>query len=189
MTENQYKAQFSKRTPQGDTHERNICDNCGFIHYENPKLVTGSVVVRDGKILLCRRAIPPRHGHWTLPAGFMELHESAEASARREAYEEAFADIEINALLAIYSIPRISQVQIIYRSRLLNDDFRPGTESLEVELFGWDEIPWDDLAFPSVHWALNQYHAVRNEAVFEPFSNPPGDEGDMTETSVPFEKR
>jgi ADP-ribose pyrophosphatase YjhB (NUDIX family) len=144
------------KIPDGDNRLRKTCPECGFIEYENPKIVVGSVVTEGERILLCRRAINPRKGFWTLPAGYLELHETTEAGARREAEEEALARIEIDGVLAVYSIPRISQVQIIFRARLASG-FSAGPESLEVALFGWDEIPWDDLAFPSVHWALRHF--------------------------------
>lgn len=144
-------------TPAGDTRERMTCPDCGFIAYENPKIVVGAVCVWDGRILLCRRAIEPRAGYWTLPAGYLELNEATSAGAAREAWEEAQAQIEIDGLLAIYDIPRISQVQLIYRARLATPAVAPGSESLEVRLFTWEEVPWDELAFPSVRWALDHY--------------------------------
>ena len=143
--------------PEGDNRERQVCPDCGFINYENPKIVVGSVSLWEERILLCRRAINPRRGFWTLPAGYLELHESTPAGAVREAWEEAQATITIEGLLAIYDIPRISQVQIMYRARLVTPDFAAGPESLEVKLFAWEEIPWDELAFPSVRWALEHY--------------------------------
>lgn len=172
---------FTRRKPEGDDHDRLVCDRCDWIHYENPKIVVGSVVetVVDGtrKILLCRRAIEPRHGFWTIPAGFLEEQETVEDGARREAYEEARVQLQMTGLLAVYSVPRISQVQIIYRARLAAPTFAPGPESLEVALFAWDEIPWDRLAFPSVHWALHHFAAVADQDVFAPFANPPGETG------------
>jgi ADP-ribose pyrophosphatase YjhB (NUDIX family) len=141
--------------PDGDNRERLVCPDCGFINYENPKIVVGSVVRIGDRILLCRRAIEPRYGFWTLPAGYLELNESTAEGAMREAWEEAQARIAIDGLLAIYDIPRISQVQLIYRATLVDSAIGAGPESLEVRLFGWDEIPWDDLAFPSVRWALH----------------------------------
>jgi ADP-ribose pyrophosphatase YjhB (NUDIX family) len=144
-------------TPEGDNRERMVCPDCGFINYENPKIVVGSVCLWEERILLCRRAINPRRGFWTLPAGYLELHESTSAGAIREAWEEAQATIAIDGLLAIYDIPRISQVQIMYRARLVTPAFAAGPESLEVKLFAWEEIPWDELAFPSVRWALEHY--------------------------------
>jgi ADP-ribose pyrophosphatase YjhB (NUDIX family) len=142
--------------PDGDNRKRQVCPDCGFINYENPKIVVGSVVAWEDRILLCRRAINPRRGFWTLPAGYLELNESASAGAAREAWEEAQATIAIDGLLAVYSIPRISQVQLIYRARLTSPAVAAGPESLEVALFGWDEIPWGYLAFPSVKCALDQ---------------------------------
>jgi len=169
---------FRRETPHGDTHERDVCASCGFIHYINPKIVTGSVVRHEKRILLCRRAIEPRIGFWTLPAGFMEVGETAEQAAMREAREEANAAIVIDRLLAVYTIPRIAQVQIMYLAHLDEEKFSPGPESLEVKLASWDEIPWSELAFPSVHWALEQYRGIEDRTDFAPFSNPPGESGD-----------
>ena len=169
---------FSRRVPAGDSHERDVCTRCGFIHYVNPKIVTGSVVRHDGRILLCRRAIAPRIGFWTLPAGFMEVGETAEQGAMREAREEANASISIDRLLAVYSIPHIAQVQIMYLSHLNDENISPGPESLEVMLASWDGIPWDDIAFPSVHWALNQFRSIEGRSDFAPFANPPGELGE-----------
>jgi len=146
-----------RTVPEGDTHERMVCPDCGFIAYENPKIVVGSVIVSGDRVLLCRRAIEPRRGYWTLPAGYLEVNESTMAGAAREAFEEARARIAIDGLLAVYDIPRISQVQVIYRARLGEPEIEPGPESLEVRLFAWAEIPWDDLAFPSVHWSLEHF--------------------------------
>jgi ADP-ribose pyrophosphatase YjhB (NUDIX family) len=153
--------------------ERYVCGDCGHIYYSNPKIVVGSVVVEGGKILLCRRAIEPREGFWTLPAGFLEEHETPEDGAKREAKEEAECEIELDALLAVYSVPRISQVQLMYRARLKTPHFAPGTESLEVALFAWEDIPWTELAFPSVVWALNHYRETKDRNVFAPGTNPP----------------
>jgi ADP-ribose pyrophosphatase YjhB (NUDIX family) len=150
-----------RRIPDGDNRERMICAECGYILYDNPKIVVGSVARWGDRILLCRRAINPRHGYWTLPAGYLELHESTGAGAEREAWEEAQARIAIESPLAIYDIPRISQVQMIYRARLLDEKIAAGPESLEVGLFHWDEIPWDELAFPSVRWALHHEHEAQ----------------------------
>ena len=163
---------FERRVPDGDTYERYICGRCGHIHYANPKIVVGSVVTHDNRILLCRRAIEPRIGLWTLPAGFLEEHETPENGARREAREEACAEIVIDALLAVYTVPHISQVQLMYRARLEAPIFDAGPESLEVALFAWDEIPWGELAFPSVKWALDHFQASKGQTGFAPFSNP-----------------
>ena len=169
---------FTNRVPTGDSLARDICDRCGFIHYDNPKIVVGSVVTHENRFLLCRRAIEPRKGYWTLPAGFMEHGETTEEGARREAREEANADIRIRDLLAIYNIPRIAQVQMMYRAELASPEFSAGPESLDVALFAWEEIPWEQLAFPSAYWALKQFRSVMDQAVIAPFSNPDGDLAD-----------
>ena len=170
---------FVRQIPEGDDRERLVCPDCGFVNYENPKIVVGSVALWGPRILLARRSIHPRRGYWTLPAGYLEQHEGADEGALREAWEEARARIEIDQLLAVYSIPRISQVQLIYRARLLSPDVSPGEESLEVALFEWAEIPWDELAFPSVGWALNHHRELADEAAFAPRGNPPGETGNM----------
>lgn len=176
---------FTLRVPDGDSEARHVCDTCGFINYVNPKIVVGSVVrwlgAADGvpRILMCKRSIEPRQGFWTLPAGYMELGETAEEGAMREAREEACATISIDALLAVYSIPRISQVQLMHLATLVDPEIEPGPESLDVALVTWEEIPWNDLAFPSVKWALEHYAAVRHMDAFQPFTNPPGATGDM----------
>ncbi|WP_085881630.1 NUDIX hydrolase [Oceanibacterium hippocampi] len=170
---------FDKRVPKGDDRQRHVCRDCGWVHYVNPKIVVGSVAVWQDRFLLCRRAIEPRSGFWTLPAGYMEERETTEDAARREAQEEARADIEIEALLAVYSIPRISQVQLIYKARLRSPDVSSGPESVEVALFRWAEIPWDELAFPSVRWALEQHQLVAGKTGFQPFGNPAGELGDL----------
>lgn len=161
-----------RETPAGDNRPRLVCPECTYIKYDNPLVVVGSVVTWDDRILLCRRAIEPRRGYWTIPAGYLELNEAPEEGAMREAHEEALARIEIDALLAVYNIARISQVQLIYRARLLDPDIAPGEESLEVGLYDWKAIPWDDIAFPSVHWALNHYREVRDQPVFAARGNP-----------------
>ena len=163
--------------PEGDNRERLVCPDCGFINYENPKIVVGAVVGYDKKILLCRRDINPRRGFWTIPAGYLELNETVVDGARREAREEVCAEIDIDRVLGIYNVPRISQVQIIYRASLPEPDFGVGEETQEVALFAWDDIPWGDIAFPSVHWALNHYRAVEGVKEFAPRSNPQGDFG------------
>ena len=170
-----------RTVPEGDSLERLMCPDCGFVDYENPKIVVGAVAEWDGRILMCRRNIQPRRGYWTIPAGYLEINETVEDGARREAMEEANAALDLHTVLAIYNIPRISQVQIIFKASLPVPEFSPGPESQEVELFTWDQIPWSDLAFPSVHWALGHYREVASQPVFAPFSNPPGDTGDYTE--------
>jgi len=158
--------------PEGDDRERLTCPDCGFVHYENPKIVTGVVALWEGRILMCRRAIEPRRGHWTLPAGYLELNETSAEGAAREAWEEARAQLEVGPLLAVYDIPRISQVQMFFRARLLSADVAAGPESLEVDLFAWSEVPWSELAFPSVGWALRHHREVGDAAEFAPRRTP-----------------
>ena len=167
--------EFQMEIPQGDERERRVCKHCSFIDYQNPKIVAGSVVTSGDQILLCRRAIDPRKGFWTLPAGFMELGETAEGAAAREAMEEACARIEIDRILSVYSVPRIGQVQIMFRANLASA-IAPGPESLEVALFDWADIPWAELAFPTVVWALTHFAQTRGQEGFAPFLNPPGTE-------------
>lgn len=177
---------FERKIPEGDNVERQVCAECGWVHYENPKIVVGSVVTHGEKFLLCRRAINPRKGFWTLPAGYLEKNETTAEGAAREAYEEATAEIRIRDLLALYSVTHISQIQIMYRAVLDKPEFSAGIESLEVQLFSWDEIPWDNLAFPTVYWALHQYRQIKEEESFVPFSNATGD---MLKRSLEIIKR
>ncbi len=165
--------------PEGDTRERLICGDCGFVTYDNPKIVVGSVATWKGRVLMCRRAIEPRRGLWTLPAGYLELNETTEAGAVREAMEEACARIDIEGLLAVYNIARISQVQLIYRARLASPDIAAGEESLDVGLFDLDRLPTADLAFPSVRWALGHYRESLAGVIPLPRGNPPGQTGDF----------
>lgn len=145
---------------------RHVCNACNTIHYRNPKLVVGSLPVWDDQVLLCRRAIEPRQGFWTLPAGFMENNESMADAATRETLEEAQARVELDGLFTLVSIPYISQVHVIYRARLLDLGFAPGVESLEVALFREDEIPWDELAFRSVALTLRHFFDDRRLGSF-----------------------
>lgn len=171
---------FEQRVPPGDNRERMVCGECGWVNYVNPKIVVGAVCRLEEKILLCRRAIEPRKGYWTIPAGFMEERESTADGAAREAFEEANAELVMGPMLAVYNIPRISQVQIIYKAVMASPEISPGPESLEVGYFDWDEIPWDELAFPSVTWALQQAREVWDLDTFPTFVNPPGETGAMT---------
>lgn len=166
---------FVRRIPDGEDRERLTCADCGFVAYENPKIVTGSVVAVDGRVLLCRRAIEPRRGFWTIPAGYMELGETVEEAARREAREEACAEIALDGVLALYSIARIGQVQVLFRASLARPGFAAGPESLEVRLFEWEAIPWDDLAFPSVHWVLRAWRDAGPGPLGAPRTNPAED--------------
>lgn len=159
--------------PEGDDRERLVCGSCGFVYYENPKVIVGAVCTWEDQYLLCRRGIEPRLGFWTMPVGYMELHETTEQGALREVWEEAQARARIDGLLAIYSIPEISQVHMIYRARMLSPDFAAGPESLEVGLFAWEDIPWDDLAYPNVRWSLEYEREVKALTVFPPRGRPP----------------
>lgn len=169
---------FVLQVPEGDSRERSVCATCGHVDYQNPKVVVGSVVSLDGNILLCRRAIEPRRSFWTLPAGYLELGETVEEGARREAFEEAEARIVIDGILAVYSISRIGQVQVIFRAGFANParpDFAAGPESAEVALFAWEDIPWNEIAFPSVHWALAAWRAAQGRQLAAPAGNPAAD--------------
>src|SRR4051794_24132070 len=167
------------QVPDGDNRERLVCPDCGFIQYDNPKIVVGSVVRWPDRILLCKGAVNPGKGYWTLPAGYLELNESAETGAMREAWEEARAKIELEGVLAIYNIPRLSQVQIIYRARLLDEEISAGPESQDVRLFTRAEVPWNDIAFPSVHWALAHDLETGEARLFPARTNPPDQTGDF----------
>lgn len=146
------------RVPDKDNRERFICDSCGVIHYQNPNNVCGAILTRGDNVLLCRRAIDPRYGYWTLPAGFMENGETVEQAARREAIEEANAEAGSLQLFGVFSMPYISQVYLMFCGELTDAAVSPGPESLEVGLFKPDEIPWDDLAFPVVARSLELYY-------------------------------
>lgn len=167
---------FTQLVPEGDNRPRAVCDSCGYIAYSNPVVVVASVVVEDGSVLLCRRAIDPRRGFWTLPAGYLEHGETLEEGAAREAAEEAGAAIRIDGLLALYSIARIGQVQVMFRARFDGPArVAAGPESLEVRLFAWDAIPWHELAFPSVHWALHAWRERGDRPLAAPARNPASD--------------
>jgi len=161
------------RVPAGDDRPRLVCRDCGFIHYSNPRIVVGAVCHWKDRILLCRRAIEPRRGYWTMPAGYLEENESTREGAIRETREEALAEIETDALLAIYDIPRINQVQMIFRGTLLTPEYGCGEETEEIALFRWEDVPWETLAFPSVHWALNHDREVAGLREFVPRGTPP----------------
>ncbi|MGA7978713.1 MAG: NUDIX hydrolase [Chromatiaceae bacterium] len=152
--------------PQGDNRSRFVCGACGTIHYQNPKIVVGCIPEWEDQILLCRRAIEPRYGLWTVPAGFMEEGETSQQGAARETLEEANARVEVSALYSLFNLPHINQVYLIFRSRLLDLDFRPGAESLEVRLFDEDEIPWEEVAFPVIKETLGLYFRDRENGGF-----------------------
>jgi ADP-ribose pyrophosphatase YjhB (NUDIX family) len=152
--------------PEGDNRPRHVCPTCGTIHYQNPKIVVGSIPVWEGRVLLCRRAIEPRYGLWTLPAGFMENGETSQQGAARETLEEACARIDIEGLYTLFNLPHINQIYLLYRSRLLDLEFAAGEESLEVALFQEHEIPWDEIAFPVIRESLRLYFADRPQGAF-----------------------
>ncbi|MSQ19110.1 MAG: NUDIX domain-containing protein [Betaproteobacteria bacterium] len=153
--------------PDGDNRHRYVCGACSIIHYQNPKMVVGAIPEWGSKILLCRRAIEPRHGKWTLPAGFMENGESTAEAAARETLEEANARVEMGPIFSVISVPHVDQVHIFYRARLLDLNFSPGTESLEVELFEEQDIPWREVAFRTVTTTLERYFHDRGQGTFQ----------------------
>jgi len=154
------------RTPADDNRERAVCSACGEIHYENPLNVVGTVPVWGDRVLLCRRAIQPRHGFWTLPAGFMELGESVAEGALRETLEEAGARIELEGLFTLLNVVRVGQVHLYYRARMLDASLDPGPESLEARLFREDEVPWEQLAFHTVRRTLEHFFDDRRAGAF-----------------------
>ncbi len=157
---------LSRRIPEGDTRARDVCDHCSSIHYENPKVVAGCLPLWEGQVLLCRRAIEPRRGLWTLPAGFMENEETTSEAAARETWEEAQARVDIDGLYTLFNLPHISQVYLMFRARLHDLDFGPGPESLEVALFPEDQVPWDEIAFPAVRETLKLYFKDRPRGLY-----------------------
>lgn len=177
-------ARVDLRIPEGDSLPRHVCNACGTIHYENPKIIVGCIPEWEDRILLCRRAIEPRRGLWTVPAGFMENGETTAQGAARETLEEANARVEILGLYALFNIPHISQVYLLFRARLLDLDFHAGAETLETRLFDERDIPWDEIAFITVRRTLNHYFADRRGGTFpfhigtvEPMSRPVEDKG------------
>ncbi|MGA7802924.1 MAG: NUDIX hydrolase [Gammaproteobacteria bacterium] len=152
--------------PAGDNLPRFVCTGCGVIHYRNPKIIAGCLPYWEDRVLLCRRAIEPRSGLWTLPAGFMENGETVQQAAARETREEALAEIGSAALYAVYSVPHINQVYMLFRAPLVRPDFGAGAESLEVALFDADRIPWQELAFPVMRQVLEHYNADRRRRQF-----------------------
>ena len=155
------------RTPDGDHLPRHICPSCGTVHYQNPKMVVGCIPEWEDKILLCRRAIEPKYGLWTLPAGFMENGETTLEGAARETWEEAGARIEIGGLYTLFNLPHINQVYLMFRARLLDLDYQSGIESLETRLFTEAEIPWEEIAFRTVRATLELYFKDRKDGNFE----------------------
>lgn len=151
------KESIIMKIPDNDTHQRQVCNYCHTIFYENPKIVVGAVTLYQDQFLLCKRAIEPQVGLWTYPAGYLENKESLEEGACREAAEEAGVKIYITRLIGTYSLLAVNQVHIIYAAEMLSPEFSAGDESLEVGLFNQEEIPWNDLAFPVIRWALSAF--------------------------------
>lgn len=151
-------AGVSLRIPNGDSVLRYVCDSCEAIHYQNPKVVAGCIPEWEDKIMLCRRAIEPRYGLWTLPAGFMENSETTDEAAARETREEANAAVVVTSLYSMFSLPHINQVYVLFRAKLVDTNYSPGTESLEVGLYKEHEIPWDQMAFPVIYETLRRYY-------------------------------
>ncbi|GMR06883.1 MAG: NUDIX hydrolase [Gammaproteobacteria bacterium] len=152
--------------PDGDNRVRYVCTHCGYIHYQNPKIVAGCLPVWENRVLLCKRAIEPRQGYWTLPAGFMENEETLEQAAARESIEEANASLENLRLYTVISLPHISQVYMMFLADLIDTEFHPGEESLETKLFAEEDIPWDTLAFKTIYFTLERFFEDRKKGVF-----------------------
>ncbi len=161
-----YSTDLIYAIPDHDNRHRYICQSCGEIHYQNPKIVAGCIPVWEDQVLLCKRAIEPRYGYWTLPAGFMELGETSVEAGMRETMEEANANVAVEDLFAVFSLPYVGQVYMMFRSRLLNLDFSPGIESQEVELYKEENIPWDELAFTTIRATLEHYFEDRRKGEF-----------------------
>ncbi|PZP23848.1 NUDIX hydrolase [Pseudomonas kuykendallii] len=169
---NQCGGTVSERIPAGDNRPRFVCDQCQLVHYQNPRIVAGCLPVWGEQVLLCRRAIEPRRGFWTLPAGFMENGETTEQAASRETLEEACARVSGLQLYTVFDLPHISQVYMLFRAELVDLDFAAGDESLEVKLFHEAEIPWSELAFPTIGRTLEWFFADRPNALFPVRSEP-----------------
>lgn len=159
-------ATVSKKIPPADNRERHVCDHCDLIHYQNPKVVAGTLPIYEGKILLCRRAIEPRQGLWTLPGGFMENGETVTEAALRETQEEACAEVKLEGLYSLVSLPHINQVQMFFLASMEKPIFNAGEESLEVKLFSPAEIPWQQLAFTAITATLQNYVNDQAEGQF-----------------------
>lgn len=156
----------TRKIPEGDDHLRYVCDKCETIHYHNPKIIGGTLPVSGDRVLLCKRAIEPRYGKWTLPAGFMENDETVAEGCARETREEALAKVDNLQLYTVISVPSVSQVHVLMLGDLVDDQYSAGTESLEVELFKEEDIPWDEIAFRAVRMTLERYFEDRKTGVF-----------------------
>lgn len=159
-------APVEQRVPDGDHLPRHICDQCGTIHYSNPKVVVGCIPQWEDRILLCRRAIEPRHGLWTLPAGFLENDETTIEGAMRETLEEASARVKVKDLYTLFNLPHVNQIYVMFLGDLLDLDYGPGPESLEVDLYREDQIPWEQIAFPVVEQTLRLFFEDRRRGRF-----------------------
>ena len=155
-----------QRVPPGDNRERFVCEGCGTIHYQNPKIVTGCLPIYQDRVLLCKRAIQPRSGLWTLPAGFLENGETTIEGAIRETREEACAEVSVHGLYTVFNLPHISQIYMFFRADLVDASFSAGLESAEVRLFDESQIPWSELAFPVVRDTLKHYFSDRSAGDF-----------------------
>lgn len=160
-------SKVEEKIPPGETLTRAVCVSCHTIHYQNPKIVVGCIPECGNQILLCRRAIEPRLGYWTFPAGFMELGETAEEAAARETMEEAKADVEITSIYALYSLRHVNQVYVVFRGQLRTLQFGAGDESSEVDLVPLKSIPWEELAFPVIREILNRYTEDYHQGEFQ----------------------
>jgi ADP-ribose pyrophosphatase YjhB (NUDIX family) len=159
-------APVTLKVPAGDTLPRHVCDACNTIHYQNPRVVVGCIPEWEDRILLCRRAIEPRYGLWTVPAGYMENDETTFQGAARETLEEANAQVEVGPLYALFNIPHISQIYMLFRARMLDGNFSAGAETLEARLFAESEIPWDEIAFATVRQTLSHYYNDRRQGEY-----------------------
>ena len=159
-------SEINLKIPEGDNRERYVCNNCGTIHYSNPNVVVGTIPSYENKILLCKRAIEPRYGLWTLPAGFLENGETIEQGAIRETLEEAKLKVKDSRLFTVISVPHIDQVYTFFTAKIINDDFGPTAESSEVQLFNYEDIPWDELAFPTVMRTIKLFLEHGDKKVF-----------------------
>ena len=170
---------FQPQVPPGDSVSRMVCNQCNWIHYDNPRVIVTGLCTWQNQVLLCRRAIAPRYGFWTLPGGFMETGETIEEGARREVREEARAEVDVETLLATYTVFRIGQVHMIFHAAMGSSEFEAGPESLDVQLFPLTEesIPWDDLAFPVNDWALRDFLSLSGEPPAQPFTTRPEHRG------------
>ena len=153
------------KIPEGDDHLRKVCFACERIYYENPKLIAGTLPMVEGKVLLCKRAIEPRSGYWTLPAGFLENDESAEEGAARETWEEARAKVRIQRLHTVFSIPHVHQVYFLYLADVIDGVFEAGPESMECQLFSPEDIPWNEIAFKAIEFTLQRMDKLSEEGV------------------------